>query len=575
MKRAVVYLRVSTKEQARRDGNPEGYSLPTQRQTCQAKAEALGAVVVEEYLDKDTGTRTDKRPAMQALLHRVRTERDVDYVILFKLDRWARNAREDLVNDFILEEAGAELISCSETIDRSNAGRMMHTVLAANNEYQSRNMGDEIKRKMLIKIQEGGTHGVARIGYKNVGEGGRRYVVVDEERAPLITWLFEAYATGEWSVDDLRQEVTERGLRSRPGPNTPAKPLSNSQIHRILRSPYYKGIVVYNDIEYEGKHEHLVNVETWQRVQDVLASKANGEKQRTHHHYLKGTIWCGHCGERLIIAYAKGRGGTYPYYFCVGRQKKRTTCMLSYRPLGWVEAKIEDQYAYVKLVAEGLDRTGRAVLEELSAEQELLDAERKLQQRRLRQLEDERTKVLHAHYAGAVPLDLLKDEQIRIGNEISIAKARLASATASFERVEETVRIAVEKARSCHAAYLEASPHDRRLMNQAFFHRVWVTEDGVVGWDYNEPFATLMSAHGATVTKLPPTVAAPAEKPNRPASNNVVDLGAYQRRRPSQVAGALVSVPGSRQEQLAERVGFEPTERLNTPHFLSRKAPST
>jgi len=179
MKRAVTYLRVSTKEQARRDGNPEGYSLPTQRDTAKAKAESLGAVVVEEYLDKDTGTRTDKRPAMQALLARIGSQADVDYVIVFKLDRWARNAREDLVNDFILEQAGAELVSCSESIDRSNAGRMMHTVLAANNEYQSRNSGDDIRRKMLQKIKEGGTHGMARIGYKNVGEGGRRYVVVD------------------------------------------------------------------------------------------------------------------------------------------------------------------------------------------------------------------------------------------------------------------------------------------------------------------------------------------------------------------------------------------------------------
>ena len=151
-KRAVVYIRVSTKDQARRDGNPEGYSLPTQRKTCQAKAEALGAVIVEEYLDKDTGTRTDKRAAMQALLRRVRTEQDIQYVILFKLDRWARNAREDLVNDYLLEEAGAELVSCSEPIDRSNSGRLSHVFMAGVNEYQSRNMGDEIRRKTLIKI---------------------------------------------------------------------------------------------------------------------------------------------------------------------------------------------------------------------------------------------------------------------------------------------------------------------------------------------------------------------------------------------------------------------------------------
>ncbi len=66
--RAVLYLRISTKDQARRDGNAEGYSLPTQRRAGEAKAEALGCAIVDEYIDTDTGTRTDKRPAMKALL---------------------------------------------------------------------------------------------------------------------------------------------------------------------------------------------------------------------------------------------------------------------------------------------------------------------------------------------------------------------------------------------------------------------------------------------------------------------------------------------------------------------------
>lgn len=91
-------------------------------------------------------------------------------------------------------------------------------------------------------------------------------MVVDDERAPLITWLFEAYATGEWSVQALLEEVTERGLRSRPGPTTPCKHLSIAALHRILRSPYYKGTVVYNGVEYKGTHKSLVYVDTWQRV---------------------------------------------------------------------------------------------------------------------------------------------------------------------------------------------------------------------------------------------------------------------------------------------------------------------
>ena len=211
-----------------------------------------------------------------AWLARVLADQDIDYVIVFKLDRWARNAREDLANDYLLEQNGAELVSCSEAIDRSNAGRLHHIFMAGTNEYQSRNTGDEIRRKRLIKIENGGTPGPAPLGYKNVGEGGRRYVVQDPDVAPLVAWLFEAYATGDWTLVGLLAEATERGLRSKGGPNTPSKVLSKAQLNRILAKPYYKGIVVFNGVEYQGKHEPLID-EAIAKSLDVLPLMVEGQ----------------------------------------------------------------------------------------------------------------------------------------------------------------------------------------------------------------------------------------------------------------------------------------------------------
>jgi site-specific DNA recombinase len=568
MKRAVIYIRVSTKQQAVRDGNPEGYSLPTQRQACTFKAGQLGADVVEEYVDKDSGTAVSKRPAMQRLIERARTQQDVDYVIVHKLDRFARNRYDDAMVTARLQAAGARLVSCVESIDDTAGGQLVQGMMAVVNEFHSRNMGDEIKRKTLQKIMEGGTHGNAPLGYKNVGEGGRRFVIVDEEPARLIRWAFAAYVTSEWSVKDLLAEVTKRGLRSKGGPNIPKKELSISQMHRILARPYYKGIVVYNGVQYQGKHEPLVDEETWQRVQDMLASKANGEKQREHHHYLKGTIYCGHCGSRLCVTYAKGKMGVvYPYYFCVGRQQKRTTCMLKSRPIALVEEQIEDHYRIVQLTAEGLTETGAAIMAELADQEAMLTTERQHQATRLRQLEDERTKLLHAHYAGAVPLDLLKTEQQRITDELASVKGVLAAATASFERVQDTVAKAVAWAENCRLAYLESGPHGRRLMNQAFFKRVLVTEEGVVDWEYNQPFATLMQAHGAPTTKAivvtdPIAASATAGKKTR----------GYERRSPGQLTrafSATFSCASLKQTHLAEGVGFEPTEGCPSHDFQS------
>src|SRR4051794_8936988 len=84
---AAIYLRVSTRDQAVRHGDPEGYSLPTQRSETERMAESLGATIIGEYIDKDTGTSADKRPAMQQLLEWLKNGNHVDYVIVFKLDR--------------------------------------------------------------------------------------------------------------------------------------------------------------------------------------------------------------------------------------------------------------------------------------------------------------------------------------------------------------------------------------------------------------------------------------------------------------------------------------------------------
>src|SRR5438046_3042315 len=85
---AVLYLRVSTPSQVNTDYDPEGISIPAQREACLRKAAQLGVQVMEEYIEPGkTATSMDKRPAFQAMLERIRTQRDVNYVIVYKLSR--------------------------------------------------------------------------------------------------------------------------------------------------------------------------------------------------------------------------------------------------------------------------------------------------------------------------------------------------------------------------------------------------------------------------------------------------------------------------------------------------------
>lgn len=133
------------------------------------------------------------------------------------------------------------------------------------------------------KAKTGGTVGKAPTGYLNVRryENAReiRTVEVDPDRAPHMTWAFEAYATAEWTIRRLADELARRGLTGAPRPSKVSKPLSVANLHRLLRHPYYKGVIEYRGVFYAGNHEPLVSVETWQRVQDVLhAQNSAGDK---------------------------------------------------------------------------------------------------------------------------------------------------------------------------------------------------------------------------------------------------------------------------------------------------------
>src|SRR4051794_34300468 len=111
MKRAVLYLRVSTDEQAGRDNTPEGYSIPAQRAACQRKAEMMEVSIVGEYVDQGESARSADRPQLQAMLGRLEETRDIDYVIVHKVDRLARNRFDDVTISVQLEQAGASLVS--------------------------------------------------------------------------------------------------------------------------------------------------------------------------------------------------------------------------------------------------------------------------------------------------------------------------------------------------------------------------------------------------------------------------------------------------------------------------------
>ncbi|AKE89625.1 recombinase family protein [Rhodococcus aetherivorans] len=157
---AVSYIRVSTKEQAERDGDPEGYSIPAQREANRRKATAIGAVVVEEFVDRGESARSADRPELQKLLRFIAAH-PVDYVLVHKVDRLARNRVDDVEINLAIRKSGATLVSATENIDETASGMLLHGIMSSIAEFYSRNLATEVLKGMEQKAKTGGTPGKA------------------------------------------------------------------------------------------------------------------------------------------------------------------------------------------------------------------------------------------------------------------------------------------------------------------------------------------------------------------------------------------------------------------------------
>ena len=488
-KRAVSYIRVSTREQAQRGGIEEGFSLPAQREANKRKAQSMGALVVKEFADRGESARSANRPELQKMLAYLKEDGGIDYVIVHKLDRLARNRADDVEINRAFEDAGVRLVSTSENIDQTPGGMLLHGIMSSIAEFYSRNLANEVIKGMGEKARNGGTLGKAPLGYLNVrarDENGRevRTVELDQQRAPLLRLAFSEYATGNWTVSQLADHLNTLGLSIPPTPRRCAKPITTTRLHKILRHPYYKGTISFQGVEYAGTHEPLVDEETWSQVQAMLDSHRYGERQRIHNHFLKSTVVCGQCGARLSVQNAKNSKGTiYPYFVCA-RRCRLHDCAFTAVLIDVVEDRIVELYRAIELSAEDRTQIEHYLHDELAQiEGDKAKAVRSLTTRRTN-IEDRRRRLLHAHYEGAVPLDLLKEEQAELSTELNQIERQLAAYQADAAEVRQYLTQALDLLEDCHRLYTAAPAHLKKLLNQVFFDRVLVNplvdEDGWV-----------------------------------------------------------------------------------------------
>lgn len=336
-KKCYIYTRVSTAAQV------DGYSLEAQQERIRQYAAYKELEIVHEYCDAGkSGKSIHGRPAFMEMMEAITDEKDdVSAVLVFKLSRFGRNATDVLKSIQLLNDYGIALICVDDAIDSSNAGgKLTLAILSAVAEIERENINVQFTAGKMQKICEGGwPGGPVPYGYRSVN----KELVTDLTEAEVVKLIFDLYLQDDMQCATVVRWLNDHGYsRNIKGEK---KPFCSDGIKCILKNPVYCGRIGYNrrtnlkganvkpktPIFVQGKHEPIVSVEQWERVQkklDTLAVKNQKVDDPERISMLSGIIKCPVCGRGLVATknkhVNKNRGGYYKtlhYYSCRGYRK--------------------------------------------------------------------------------------------------------------------------------------------------------------------------------------------------------------------------------------------------------------
>ena len=309
----VIYTRVSSKEQVK------GFSLESQEKLCRDYAERNGLQVLRLFREAGESAKTADRTELQNLLkYCFKEHKKIGAVVIYKVDRFARNNADYYGLKTYLLKMGIQLKSATEPIGDDISGVAMEGMLAVFAQIDNMIRAEKSTGGMKTKLTKGYWAWRAPLGYKNIiDQAGKKEIVIDTEKAPFIRMIFEEFATGKYSVRELARKIAKSELKTRHN-----KYMYAQRCNEILRNRFYYGRIYAPkwEIDCEGQHKPLISEALFKKVKDVLNGNANKKpRSRNHPDFPLRGVRC-ECGGNISGGYSKGRNKLYSYYGCISKE---------------------------------------------------------------------------------------------------------------------------------------------------------------------------------------------------------------------------------------------------------------
>ncbi len=408
-----IYARKSTDDTSR-----QVRSIDDQLAEVRELATRNNLQIVEIFVERQTA-KTPGRPVFNEMLSRIE-EGEANGIIAWHPDRLARNSLDGGRIIYLVDTGKiVDLRFPTYKFDATAQGKFMLSVMFGQSKYYVDNLSENIKRGQRQKLKNGIWPQWAPLGYLN--DRSTKTIVPDANKAPLVKKMFEMYATGDYTLSQVREIVVNLGLRGKL-----EKPPSVSKVQYALRNPIYHGIIRFNEELYEGMHEPLISKTLFDKCQEVMERKSHWKKSKHKDFLYRGAIRCGECGCQITMEVQKG----HQYLRCT---KKKGACSQSYMREEKLAAQVSEQIRRVAISDEWaelfFEEIKRAQAEEYAATQK--------HQEKLRQditLCDLRQSRLMNAFLDRV---ISEEEYKQTKNQIILEKKQIQENIVSFAGIEQ------------------------------------------------------------------------------------------------------------------------------------------
>ncbi|MBQ3038362.1 MAG: recombinase family protein [Clostridia bacterium] len=328
MKKAVIYARYSSERQNEQ-------SIAGQVGTCTKWASDNNVEIIRTYHDEALTGKSDKRPQFQQMIKDAKNEEFL-YILVYKLDRFARNRYDSAIYKAQLKKYNVRVISVMESIAEGPEGIILESVLEGMAEYYSANLSQNVLRAMHQRAELGKyMGGTPPLGYTIDKE---KNYIIDSDKAAIVRMIFERYSQGD-TVKKICSDLNLSGYT-----NTVGKPFNSGSFNAILKNEKYIGVYDCMGHRIENALPRIIDDDLFYKVQRRMKhnKKRPAASKAKVNYYLAGKLFCGKCGSNMIGDCGTANSGIRHYYYTCAKRKKGRVCKKKSVKKDYIEQLVTD-----------------------------------------------------------------------------------------------------------------------------------------------------------------------------------------------------------------------------------------